>query len=68
MTEKELKEIFAEAQAEIMASYDESKVKAILLNASGKTSLESTILGAFQLSAKLNQELLFKVLSKALCK
>ncbi|WP_296827978.1 hypothetical protein [uncultured Megasphaera sp.] len=68
MTEEELKKIFVEAQAEIMASYDESKVKAILLNASGKTSLESTILGAFQLSAKLNQELLFKVLSKALCK
>lgn len=68
MTEKELQEIFAEAQSEIMASYDESKVKAILLNVSGKTSLESTILGAFQLSTKLNQELLFKVLSKALCK
>ena len=68
MTEEELKKIFVEAQAEIMASYDESKVKTILLNASGKNSLESAILGTFQLSTKLNQELLFKVLSKALCK
>ena len=38
MTEEELKKIFVEAQAEIMASYDESKVKTILLNASGKTT------------------------------
>lgn len=68
MTEKELQEIFAEAQSEIMASYDESKIKTILSNASGETSLESAILGTFELSSKLNQELLFKVLSKALCK
>lgn len=52
----------------IQRCYDESKIKTILLNASGETSLESAILGTFELSSKLNQELLFKVLSKVLCK
>lgn len=68
MTEKELRDIIAEAQAELCTSYDQEKVKELLSNAHGADSVESLILGVFQLSLKMNQELLFKVLSKALCK
>lgn len=68
MTENELKKIFDEANKELSASLNIDKLKSCLMGPDGNTSQEAVIAKAIAFSVKLNQELLFKVLSKALCK
>lgn len=68
MTENELKKIFDEANKELSASLNVDKVRSCLTDLDGDTSQEAVIAKSIAFSVKLNQELLFKVLSKALCK